>query len=187
MGDLFLHNLIQYDWIILVLVVITVLILCLLSGNIRKLKSILKLDISANETNPHAVMKKFLEESGKITKIENLRDRENLYYSLFVNAIAIFPLLGMLGTVISLLKLASGGDNLVENFYGALTSTLWGLVFAVIFKAVDAFVSAHVEANEKAVSLRLQQFLESEQKEKPAIRKKSEKAEKSEELQEVGI
>ena len=190
MRDLFLHNLIQYDWVILVLCVITILILCLLVGNIRKLKSMLKVDISANETNPHVVIKKFMEESGKITRIENLWDKENLCYSLFVNAIAIFQLLGMLGTVISLLKLASGGDNLVENFYGALTSTLWGLVFAVIFKAVDAFVSAQVEANEKAVSLRLQQFLESEQKEKPRIRKKTDKSgnsEKSEELQEVSI
>ncbi|MDE6086773.1 MAG: hypothetical protein K2G25_00100, partial [Oscillospiraceae bacterium] len=108
--DVFLHNFMQYDFLIFILCGITVLILCLLSGNIRKLKSMLKLDISANEPNPHAVMKKFLEESGKITKIENLRDKQNLYYSLFVNAIAIFPLLGMLGTVISLLQLASGED-----------------------------------------------------------------------------
>ncbi len=161
----------------------------------------LKLDISANEPNPLAVMKKFLEESGKITKIENLRDKQNLYYSLFVNAIAIFPLLGMLGTVISLLQLASGGDNLIGNFYGALTSTLWGLVFAVIFKAVDAFISAKVDANEKAVSFRLQKFLESEQereqRERSRIRKKSgnsgnfeipeKNPEKNKELQEVGI
>ncbi|MDE7122600.1 MAG: hypothetical protein K2O42_10635, partial [Oscillospiraceae bacterium] len=79
-------------------------------------------------------------------------------------------------------------------FYGALTSTLWGLVFAVIFKAVDAFVSAKVDANEKAISFRLQKFLESEQereqKEKSRIHKKSgnpENPEKNKELQELSI
>lgn len=185
MKELFINNFLQYDWVILALCMITVIILLFLSWHIRKLKSMLKLDISANEKNPYAVIKKFFDESGKITKIENLRDKENLCYSLFVNAIAIFPLLGMLGTILALLKLASGGDNLIENFYGALTSTLWGLVFAIIFKIFDGIVSAKVEANEKAVSLRLQQFVEFEQKEKSKVRKKS--TESAPELQEIGV
>ncbi|MDE6777473.1 MAG: MotA/TolQ/ExbB proton channel family protein, partial [Oscillospiraceae bacterium] len=149
---------------------------------IKKLKSMLKLDISINEANPYTAIKKFFKHSGKITEIECMRDKENFWYSLFVNAIAIFPLLGMLGTVFALLKLSSGSDMLINNFYGALTSTWWGLVFAVIFKILDAFVSAKVEANEKAVSLRLQQFLELEQKEKTRTRKKS-----APELQEIGV
>ncbi|MDE6004350.1 MAG: MotA/TolQ/ExbB proton channel family protein [Oscillospiraceae bacterium] len=184
MWDLLKTNIFPYDWIILAVGLINIIILIILIIKTWNLNSLLKLNISANEKNPYAVIKKFFDESGKITKIEKLRDKENFWYSLFVNVIAIFPLLGMLGTIIALLKLSSGSENLMQNFYSALTSTFWGMVFAVGFKIIDAFVSAKVEANEKAVSLRLQQFLELEQKEKIKIRKKSESAP---ELQEVSV
>lgn len=55
--------------------------------------------------------------------------------------ISIFPLLGMLGTVIGLLglDLASGDmDNIKNNFFIALTSTAWGIIFSVIFKVAHA-------------------------------------------------
>ena len=42
------------------------------------------------------------------------------------------------------------------NFFSALTSTLWGLVFAIVFKAIDGYVSGRVEDNENAVQLYLQ-------------------------------
>lgn len=184
MWELLWKNIFPYDWIILVVGMINIIILIILIIKILRLSTTLKLNISANEKNPYTVIKKFFEESGKITRIEKLRDKENFWYSLFVNVIAIFPLLGMLGTIIALLKLSSGSENLIQNFYSALTSTFWGMVFAVGFKIVDAFVSAKVEANEKAVSLRLQQFLELEQKEKPRVRKKSESVS---ELQEIGV
>ena len=42
------------------------------------------------------------------------------------------------------------------NFYGALTSTFWGLVFAIVFKLLDGVVSAKIEDNEKNVQLYLE-------------------------------
>ena len=47
-------------------------------------------------------------------------------------------------------------DNVQGNFYGALTSTFWGLVFGIIFKFLDGIVSAKIEDNEKTVALFLQ-------------------------------
>ena len=70
------------------------------------------------------------------------------FYTLFVTMISIFPLLGMLGTVIGLLglDLASGDmDNIKNNFFIALTSTAWGIIFSVIFKVVHAWVADDIE------------------------------------------
>lgn len=84
-----------------------------------------------------------------------LRDTINTFYSLFVNITGIFPLLGILGTVVSLLGLVSDMENVTGNFYGALTSTFWGLIFAIVFKFLDGLVSPVIEGNEKSVRLYL--------------------------------
>lgn len=70
------------------------------------------------------------------------------FYTLFVTMISIFPLLGMLGTVVGLLglDLASGDmENIKNNFFIALTSTAWGIVFAVLFKLLYALIADDVE------------------------------------------
>ncbi|MBQ5331617.1 MAG: MotA/TolQ/ExbB proton channel family protein [Oscillospiraceae bacterium] len=73
----------------------------------------------------------------------------NLAYSFFSGFTSSFPLLGMLGTVRSLIGAAqtmTGGEVAVEEFFGALTSTAWGIIFGIIFKSVvDSFLSAKVE------------------------------------------
>jgi hypothetical protein len=74
---------------------------------------------------------------------------------MFVNLTGIFPLLGILGTVVSLLGMVSDSTDITGNFYGALTSTFWGLVFAIIFKFIDGVISAKIEDNEKTVALYL--------------------------------
>ena len=77
-------------------------------------------------------------------------------YSLFVNLITIFPLLGMFGTVASLLELNFMDDNALLNsrnsFFDALTSTAWGILFAIFFKVINAFISNHAEDNIEKVS-----------------------------------
>ena len=84
------------------------------------------------------------------------RDTSGRFYSLFVNITGIFPLLGILGTVVSLLGLVSDMDNVTGNFYGALTSTFWGLIFAIIFKFLDGVISPLIENNEKSVQIYLE-------------------------------
>lgn len=89
------------------------------------------------------------------TDIVTMRNNMGKLYSIFVNLTGIFPLLGILGTVISLLGLVSDTTDITVNFYGALTSTFWGLVFAIIFKFLDGIISAKIEDNEKNVALYL--------------------------------
>lgn len=83
----------------------------------------------------------------------------NKLYALFANFTALFPLWGMLGTVLSLIGLAgkmseAGAD--VEQFFLALTSTAWGIVFAIVYKILDAPISVRVAANDKEVDTLLE-------------------------------
>lgn len=69
-------------------------------------------------------------------------------YSLFLTLVSLFPLLGMLGTVASLLTLDLSTGNMAgvrNNFFNALTSTAWGIVFSIIFKVLNACVSDFIE------------------------------------------
>ena len=90
------------------------------------------------------------------TDIVNMRKKTGSLYSVFINLTGIFPLLGILGTVTSLLNLVSDISNVTANFYGALTSTIWGLIFEIIFKFLDGIISAKIEDNEKNVALYLE-------------------------------
>ena len=79
-----------------------------------------------------------------------------LSYSLFVTLITIFPLLGMFGTVRALLSLNLGDETTILNarnsFFDALTSTAWGIIFAIIFKVVNAVISKYAEDNIEKMS-----------------------------------
>ncbi|MBR6044960.1 MAG: MotA/TolQ/ExbB proton channel family protein [Ruminococcus sp.] len=89
------------------------------------------------------------------TEVVKKRDLMGRLYSVFVNLTGIFPLLGILGTVSSLLGLVKDMTDVEGSFYGALTSTFWGLVFAITFKLLDGVISAKIEDNEKTVALYL--------------------------------
>ena len=91
-------------------------------------------------------------------EIVALRKKADAFYAVFVNVTAIFPLLGILGTVLSLIPLVSQMAEFETNFFAALTSTFWGLVFAIVFKLLDGFLSARMEDNERSVDLFLERF-----------------------------
>ncbi len=65
-------------------------------------------------------------------------------YALYSNITAIFPLLGILGTVASLMGLGSV-DDLSSNFASALWTTFLGLICAIVFKTLDAGISADLD------------------------------------------
>lgn len=85
----------------------------------------------------------------RVDRIFGSYRRINTRYTLFVTMISIFPLLGMLGTVLALLGLdmsnAEAVSSAKENFFGALTSTAWGIIFAIGFKIVNAWLFADIE------------------------------------------
>lgn len=68
-------------------------------------------------------------------------------YEFFLTGITIFPLLGMFGTVKALLSLDFVNDlaGAQVRFFDALTSTAWGIIFAVIFKIINAVIASDLE------------------------------------------
>lgn len=81
------------------------------------------------------------EESAQLSKHS---DRASFFYTLFLNITAVFPLMGILGTVWSLMKL-TGTDDISANFGMALRTTLWGLIFAIVFKLLDSLISPKLD------------------------------------------
>ena len=91
-------------------------------------------------------------ERKKLTVNELLEDREQMTrsYAFYCNFTTMFPLLGMLGTVVSLIPMVNLiGTETHGAFFAALTSTFWGIVAALVFKFLDSFVSYKIEDNEK--------------------------------------
>lgn len=66
-----------------------------------------------------------------------------MIYTFYANITAIFPLLGILGTVAALISYT--GDTIMDNFMVALGTTLAGVAFAIIFKCADAFISGPLD------------------------------------------
>ncbi len=58
--------------------------------------------------------------------------------SLYQYGIEACPLLGTLGTVVSLIANSINTSELQNSFLYALTSTLWGLIMALICKAFES-------------------------------------------------
>ena len=110
--------------------------------------------VPSHRKNPEKIAKAIrdLDEAA----IVELRKRSEGLYSIFANVTAIFPLLGILGTVVSLLPMVADMADMQQNFFAALTSTFWGLVFAIIFKLLDGFLSSRLEDNDKNVTLLLE-------------------------------
>ncbi len=85
----------------------------------------------------------------KIDKIFDNYRKINFYYTFFITLISIFPLLGMLGTVFALLGLdmtnAEAISNAKSSFFDALTSTTWGIIFAITFKIINSIFFSDVE------------------------------------------
>lgn len=103
------------------------------------------------------------EEMSELTdkNISEMREQAAGSHTLFVNVTGIFPLLGILGTVISLLGMVGSEQSVENGFFAALTSTFWGLVFAIAFKFIDSFVSPKLDDAERAAELYMQRKAES--------------------------
>ena len=161
MADILFMNFFGYDLIIWIFMIITVY----MYAKCKKCANILH-----EEMQPFFYIPVKNELSDEVTEIPietivKMREKSTKNYSIFTNMIAVFPLLGILGTVYSLLKLVSDSSDVTGSFYGALTSTFWGIVFAIFFKLLDSALTAPLmEENEKDV----ERFLDSKSSQEKA-------------------
>ena len=71
------------------------------------------------------------------------------FHNVFLTIVSLFPLLGMLGTVVALLNLdftAGNDENLKTNFFLALESTGLGLIFAILSKIIYGLIQHKIES-----------------------------------------
>ncbi len=66
--------------------------------------------------------------------------RKGCWYSAFSLIIQIFTLLGILGTVAGLYLAMSNGQDMYMGVELALSTTIFGILFAVIYKVVDILI-----------------------------------------------
>ena len=155
MGVIF-RNFIGFDMIIFILAVVTGLMYYFTKKSADELYD--KMHLSVFVPGSRKAQREAEHEFSQIKESDviKMRNRMGSLYSVFINLTGIFPLLGILGTVSSLLSLVQDMSDVQGSFYGALTSTFWGLVFAIGFKLADGFISSKIEDNEKTVALFLE-------------------------------
>lgn len=126
--------------VILITCVVNVLVYLAVLKNISRLEN----TVRPKSDRRNGVMAQLALTDSESSELADCSGRAAGAYALFTNITAVFPLLGILGTVTSLMRL-SGADNLSENFMSALATTFWGLVCAIGFKIADSFITARLD------------------------------------------
>ena len=93
-----------------------------------------------------------------VTGLQKRLNHLSTVYTVLLALISIFPLLGMLGTVLALLDLdiTNASEALQNDFFAALNTTAVGLVCSIIFKILTSLFQAEIEMQEERAS----QYLE---------------------------
>lgn len=81
-----------------------------------------------------------------IRKYETEFNKKCSWHGVLVQCIPIFPLLGILGTVAGLILELQAGDieAMMQSLDVALDTTLWGLVFAIVLKIMEAVFPSRI-------------------------------------------
>lgn len=161
MLEVIFSNFLSFDFIIFLLALVNTYVLVMTIRYSRKLYDTLNpyCWIPGGEASLKEIQGKFARRSrvDSETDIISLRRKMNARYVVYENLTAIFPLLGLLGTVVSLIPLVDNmGEVATGMFFSALTSTMWGIIFAIIFKVANGYVASGIEDNEKNIDIYLQ-------------------------------
>ena len=161
MLEIIFQNFFTFDFIIFLLAIVNAVILVQTIRFSRKLYDALNpyCWIPGGEASLAEIKGKFARRNklDSESDIIRLRRRMNAFYVVYENLTAIFPLLGLLGTVVSLIPLVNNmGEVATGLFFSALTSTMWGIIFAIIFKVANGYVASGIEDNEKNIDIYLQ-------------------------------
>lgn len=157
--SVFVKNLIKFDFLIFVLALINIYFLYKTFDLSKRINSLLHpqgyLPMGfgdLKEIEKH--YKEHLNVSGE-SKVIKLRKSAFTNYSMYQSITQIFPLMGILGTVSSLIPMVSsiGNEANTSLFFSALTSTFWGIVFAIIFKSINGYLDATLSEVEKELDL----------------------------------
>lgn len=157
------QNFLKFDFLIFILAIINFYFLFQSLKRSRSIEHLLypKGYLPGGWDNYHAMKQHYedvMQLKGEETLIDHRR-KMNLYYAVFENITGIFPLMGLLGTVISLIPMVRSVGTIEHGlFFSALTSTFWGIVFAIISKGFNGYVEAQIEEAEKNIQVFLERY-----------------------------
>lgn len=158
MVRIILRNMMGYDLLIILLAVVNAVVIY---PRTKQFSILLKNQLQPKIYVPVSLLidrvKGREENKLDLNALIGMRSDEIHYYSIFSSINSAFPMMGMLGTILSLLRMVEMTQQEVTlNFTVALTSTFWGLVFALAFKAVDATLYPMVEQNRENLKMLLE-------------------------------
>jgi len=157
LGDLLVplyQNLLGYDLLIILAAFGNFMYLIFILGHTKKVYNVIYTQgYQPDDFNEQQVARPTRDQL-KHTKanLRKMRETSNKYYTMFISLSSIFPLLGILGTVVALIPMIQSVDGMEQNFFFALTSTLWGIVFSILFKVLDGTLAPRIEHNEQGIS-----------------------------------
>lgn len=150
-----LKNLLGYDLLIIILAIVNGFFVL---NKLRKTSVSLRRQLQGTIYLPIEMLLNTVQNSSKkslnLHRLQELREKEVFYYHIFDTINSVFPLMGILGTIIGLLRMVGfESEMIMNNFTIALTSTFWGLIFAIGFKAVDGIVAPMFYQNSENLQL----------------------------------
>lgn len=150
-----LGNLIGYDFLIILLAIVNgVLIVPRLKSTSNELRKKLQGTIYLPIEMILESIQRGTKKDVNLHELQSLREKEVFYYHVFGTVNSIFPLMGILGTIIGLLRMVGLDSSMVmSNFTIALTSTFWGLVFSIAYRALDGMVAPVFYQNQENLQL----------------------------------
>jgi chemotaxis protein MotA len=158
-GQIIWNGFINYDIVILIVALINFVIFRIIKSMLKEIEDCLY-RASIDATTKKAKLLKKNASGGNIETIISEKSRTiNKFYAFFVNVTSVFPLLGILGTVYALIKVAGDTSALLEStqqdFLVALTSTGWGVICTIFFKVFgDSVISPRIDImNEKVKTM----------------------------------
>lgn len=145
-------NFLRYDWIIFVMAVINGGVYYIAFKDAKRLYDAVAPRIFLADESSDTLYE-LSKKSGGYGSVYGIWKKVEFYYTLFLNLTGTFTLLGILGTVVSLLRLVDMSAEVDMEFLGALTSTLWGIIFTIIFKVLDSFIAYYLDMGERLTEL----------------------------------
>lgn len=160
MFQIFLNNFFSFDFLIFIIAIFNLVLVFRTRHLVKDVLATLKPqgylpggEHSSKKIKEHYEL--YLSPEGEQILQEKQR-KTNFSYTLFENITTLFPLMGILGTVISLIPMVNEMSSSIAQsnlFFSALTSTFWGIVFAIIFKAINGFVQSELDFSNKLTDL----------------------------------
>ncbi len=79
------------------------------------------------------------------SELKNNSEKATMLFNFYSNITASFPMLGIFGTVVSLMHIGTTSTEMISGLKYAMETTVAGILAAVVFKLVESWLSSKLE------------------------------------------